>query len=300
MKLKAVIALVVALLASFAVTGCGNAVNNVMSEIDDLGEITLDSLSALEAVNSDYEALDDEQRDQVTNYSVLEDANSRMNEILYAEIKKKIEKLESLESSYFAQYYDMNSIDSVKKEATDALESSSTADYPEIYNSLESEISSFNEYVEAETAQSYSVQTNDGDYPFAVDESEIQYHYGMVSFEKRSSDYPSSPCFFDADTTDEPAIFSFDCKKKSCEYACKFSTVETRGIDVQDEDGELKKAFVNTEVILSKPPASWGSGNRGLYSLGKESCYLFQSDEYGLMLAVKDLVKKDGYILYHW
>ena len=60
----------------------------------------------------------------------------------------------------------------------------------------------------------------------------------------------------------------------------------------------MKKAFVNTELVLSESHNNWGEDN-DLYPLGKGSCYLFQS-EYGLTLAVQDLVTDNGYILYYF
>lgn len=301
MKFKIVTALCVAAAVSFALCGCSNEVKDLDKEISSLGEITLESQEALNAVNAKYEALDSDKKQQVENIGVLEEANERMAQILYAEVKRDLEEVDVLKGGYFAQHYDMSGIDAACDSAQKALDASAKDQYADAYTALESELTDFNEYVKKETEQSYSVQTDEGgSYPFAVNPTDIEYGFCVTPLVKRSSKYPFNLAFSEGSTTDDPTIMTFSCKDESCVYACKIKNVKTKCIEVQDENGELQKAYVNTEVVTSKPPLSWGSGNHGLYPLGKGACYLFQSSDHGVTLAVKDLVEKKGFVLYHW
>ena len=183
----------ISMLSCFALSGCDSEVNDLVAGIEGIGEVTMESYADLEALNGKYEALEAEQKEKVENYDVLEDANERMVEILYVEIKESIEKAVSLEASFFAQYYDMSGFSAAKDAAQSAVENSDEAIYHETLVNLESEIESLDAFIETEKANSFSVQTNDGEHPFAVEESDISYNMALEPIVKRSSDYPYNP-----------------------------------------------------------------------------------------------------------
>lgn len=146
--------------------------------------------------------------------------------------------------------------------------------------------------------KSFSTQTSDGDYPFAVDESKIKYSRILNATVKRTSDYPYQVVFHDGDNLDEPTELTFNIKNdKKCAYAVSISQVETTCIDINLSDGQTVKAFVNTELSLRNAPSNWGQDN-SLYQLGESgSCYMFDS-EVGTILAIKDIVSGSGYLAY--
>lgn len=284
----------------FALSGCVSAeARDAMSAIDAIGEVTVGSCEAVEDANAKYDALSDEDKQKVDNYATLEEANSRLAEILYAEIAKELEAAEELGESYFAQYYDTNGLNEAKANAQAAISNSESGSYGAVYKALSSEIESFEGYIAQEIAQSCSQQTNDGEYPFSVEESVIQYSYCLAPIVKHSSAYPVNPCFIDAETTDGTPVFDFQVGDNSCTYGYGIEQVDTIGIDVQDENGDLKRAFVNTRVDLFAPPESW-SYNPDVYPLDDNPCYLFSSADYGTTLAIPDLAGGEGYILFHY
>ena len=296
--MKRIVAMALAITMVFCLSGCTPAnVRKVQSKISEIGDVSINSLSQIDEANEAYENLSEEEKQEVNNYDILEQANKRLSEILYAEIKIQIEDATKLESSFFAQYYDVNTLVSSRTNAQNVLDTSTVDEYADAYRTLKKEVDAFNDYIKTEQEKSFSKITGDGDYPFAVKESEVEYGFCLASYTKRSSAYPVQPCFFDSDTTDERPIFHFEVKNDVCVYSYELRNTETKWIEVQDENGELKKAFVNTELVLYNAPDSWMPNNE-LYPLGEGDCYLFVNNDKGVTLAIKDLVGGKGYILY--
>lgn len=286
------------ILACTLAAGCTpKEVQDLTAEIDSLGEISLDSGEMIESANAQYDALPEDQKSQVDNYPTLEEANKRYSEILYAEISKELEEVTELESSFFAQRYDMNGMATAKQKASAAISNSDSEKYPEAYTSLKTELGLFRDFISAEKAGSYSVETSAGEHPFAVNAEAISYGICAEPLVKRSSDYPYNVCFHDSETTDDPITLDYSVQDTLRWYACDFRQIDTTEIEIQDENGELRKAFVNTEVVLSDPPQEYGA-NAGPYQLGENSCYLLQSEKHGLVLAVADVNSGQGYIPY--
>ena len=293
-------ALLLCIITIISLCGCAPAnVREVQSAIDDIGEVNISSIKAIEEANMKYDALNEEEKQQVENYEILQKANKRLSEILYTEIKGLIEKSTQLEASFFAQYYDIKNLSAAKENAKNAIDNSDNNKYVSIYTELKTRVDEFNTFVENEKNSSLSVETNNGEYPFAVDSSKIYYGFCLAPYEKQSSAYPSNPCFFDSDTTDELPIFHFEVKNSVGVYSYELRQIDTKWIEVQDGLGNLKKAFVNTEIVLYDAPESW-EPNNALYPLGEGACYLFYTEDNGLTLAIKDLVNNNGYILFHY
>lgn len=303
MRRKTVAISVISLALCLTLFGCtGSQTKAVIDEINqlpELSEIDVNSREALDSANANYDSLSDKQKQNVSNYSTLEEANAKLADVLYSEITKELETTAELEEDYFAQYYDMNGMTSAKEAAQSAIDLSDEPNYSEVYSALHSENDAFKSYLEEKKATSYSVQTNSGEYPFSLDSSEIQYSLCFSPLMKRSSDYPYDVVFIEGETTDVPPVMSFNVKNSSCVYGVEFKQVDTRSIEVQDENGELQETLVNTEVVLSDPPLSWGTGMHDLYPLGEGSCYLFKSRDSGLpMIAIEDVVEGKGYIVF--
>jgi hypothetical protein len=278
-------------------TGCSSEVEKIDSEISKLGNITLDSYETLEDINQRFDSLEDEEKQRVKGLTDLQNANKRMNELLYAELIKSIDTATDLEESWFAQSYNMQNFTKAKDAAQTAVDKSDTENYFNSLESLKSEIDSFSAYIESEKNNSFSVQTNTDEHPFAVDASNITFAVTAHPFTKRSSEYPKYVSFWSAETTDSLSEFTLWVGNETCHYSYEPIEIETKGIEVQDENGELQTAYVNTELVLHDTQI-YSSAKNGLYPLGKESCYIFENKEHGLTIAVKDSISGKGYIPY--
>lgn len=294
---KRLVAIMMACVAlMLCLTGCSEA-SKIDEEIANLGEVTLESYETLNDINQRYNALPPEDQAKVENHIALDEANKRMAEILYAELAAELEVAKYHAGSFFAQYYDTSALNSDIELAQAALDESDSESYHKYLVSLEEEVAAFNAFIEAEKAKSFSLETNDGECPFAVEESEIVYGIAADPAVKHSSDYPYLVNFDEGDTTDEPTELIFYIKgDEVCAYAVEVTQTDTIWIDVEMPDGTMSKAFVNTELVLSNAPTNWGQNN-SLYPLGEGSCYLFQT-EIGLVLAMKDVVSGNGYLMY--
>lgn len=82
MKRITLIAMCVALMLCLALAGCATEAQQISAEIDKLGEITLESGESIDELNQRYEALGDEEKANVENYSVLQEANIAYDELL--------------------------------------------------------------------------------------------------------------------------------------------------------------------------------------------------------------------------
>ena len=77
---------------SIFLTGCtSQEAKEVISDIDSLGEITLDSFEMLQLVNDKYNALSEEEKADISNIAILNAANQRFNELKYADLDSRIE-----------------------------------------------------------------------------------------------------------------------------------------------------------------------------------------------------------------
>lgn len=283
---------------ALCLAGCSSEAMELDREISEIGEVTIDSYDVLQDINQRYASLDDRQKEQIKNHAALDEANTRMSEVLYSELIGAIETASGLEASFFAQSYDMAKFTSAKEAAQNAVDNSDKDSYHKTLESLESEISALSAFIEAEKANSFSIQTNEGEHPFAVNEEDMTFAHVLNASVKHSSEYPYGVSFFEGSTTDTPTDMHFEIgDSKVCAYSVEIAQVDTICIDVETPDGEKKKALVNTEIVLSNSRNNWGQDN-GMYPLEEGgSCYMFRSEN-GVMLAIKDIVSGDGYLTY--
>lgn len=94
--MKKIVALLLAVVMCFSLCGCGKseAVKNVESMIDVIGEVMLDSEAVIVAAEESYNALSEEEQSNVENYAVLTSAREQLD----------IAKHEALESSFAGEW----------------------------------------------------------------------------------------------------------------------------------------------------------------------------------------------------
>ncbi|WP_165170574.1 hypothetical protein [Adlercreutzia sp. ZJ242] len=281
----------------FSLSGCTPAgVAEAQNAINAIGKVSLESEQAIEDANEKYNALSDEDKAKVNNYATLESANKELFEILYAEIKSELEETESLESNYFAQYYDTSGIKAAKEAAESALEASDETKYGESLDALQRENDSLSSYIEEEQSNSYSAATNSGEYPFAVDADEFPQNGALKPTVKRSANYPFQVNLFEPKTTDGlPGIgFCMSDDNGGYSYNYEIAQEEIKEINVEDENGDVKGAFVNTRVVLHDLIGESDDTEASI----RESCYLLKSRAGAVYMVLPDLEGGDYYVLY--
>lgn len=289
---------------ALALSGCADpTVSAAVKAIDAIGEVTVESREAIDTANEKYEAVDDELKPEVENADVLDAANDAYLEALKEETKKLFDEAQGLKLSAFAQFYGEEGIANLDKAIDDAGNALIDADISSLQNAhdvISDEVKTFKKFIDKQEDESLSRKTNKGDYPYAVEETDLQYAFVISPLVKRSSDYPYDISLFEGSTTDEPSTLHFQIGANGvCAHFFNLNSVPTTVIEVQDKEGNLHKALVNTELKLSESADNWGQDN-GLYPLGEGSCYLYQDKDYGTTLAIKDLVGNKGYITYAW
>ena len=265
---------------ALALSGCADpTVSAAIKAIDAIGEVTVESREAIDTANDAY------------------------LEALKEETKKLFDEAQGLKLSAFAQFYGEEGIANLDKavdDAGNALIDAGISSLENAHDAISDEVKTFKKFIDKQEDESLSRKTNKGDYPYAVEETDLQYAFVISPLVKRSSDYPYDISLFEGSTTDEPSTLHFEIGANGvCAHFFNLNNVPTTVIEVQDKEGNLHKALVNTELKLSESTDSWGQDN-GLYPLGEGSCYLYQDKDYGTTLAIKDLVGNKGYITYAW
>lgn len=286
---------------ALALSGCTDpAVSDTMKAIDAIGEVTLESAEAIEAANEKYEALESEKKEQVENYGVLEESNDRLSEILYSELKQELDETSKLEASFFAQRYDMKDILQAKSEAQSAVDESNSDKYLSAYRNLESANSNFADFIDREVQSSYSKQTNDGDFPFAVEEEElagdrIGSHY-LWFFEPEtmlSSSYPTSFAAMQ-EFADKPVKVIPFTDGGGYPYNYTWTQLPTTEIIIKDSDGNERETLVNTELKLTLDTVD----PLGNIELNERPMYFFRDQDDEVKLAVKSYEGEEFYVIY--
>lgn len=286
------------LILAIGIVGC-SASANTEKAIDNIGEVTLESADALNNANEQYEALSDEEKEKVDNYQTLEKANNRYSEILYSEISKLLEKTEGVESSFFATRYDIKNLLSARESAKTAIESSDEESYQDEYNNLKNETEKYNAFIEEELSNSYSQKCgSDETHPFAVDFSEITSGWAHQPIALHGSEYPIYFTIWDATTTDTLPDLGIGFSDNSwCYYSVEPTLVDTQAIEVQDEEGNLQTAYVNTMLTLHDSVRHTNPDN-SRFQLEDGDLFLLTTPDHGLCFAVKDVINNKGYLLY--
>lgn len=302
--MKKLIVLITAMLAlSLSLVGCTSQAQQTEKTIDEIGEVTLDSQQAIDEAQEKYDSLSDEEKGKVANYPTLEDAQKTYVGLLQKDLNDQIEKATTLANGSFAEFYGTDSLTAFNNALEKAKSIATSEDknaLNEALESLKSEIDSFSQFIDSLKSDSRSKQTNEGDYPYSVDQNKLQSGFIMTPLTKRDSSYPYNVCFDEGETTDSPLILGFQMGDKWCHYSCELANIPTTVIEVQDKNGNLQKALVNTEVKIISANTKYGKTDTGLYPLGEHSIYLFCDKNKGITLALADLVTKNGFITFSW
>ena len=295
--IKRIVLAICPLLVAFALAGCSDGgVGEAEKAINDIGNVTLDSQSAIENAKEKYNALTDDGRQKVDNADVLQDAEKRFADLQYSEIKSMLEEADSLMSTYFAQHYDTNGLKAAVDVAEDAIENSQSEKYADALAELESEIAGLNSFIEKEAAESYSAANGPADTPFAIDESKLPTQWLFQPVQKQTGLNPQSVISTDDYDADPNAVIPF-IQGSGRPYSYAISTVPTKMIKVQVPGGDLYDAYVNTEVNfeqLQKEPANRDKNK----DLVERPGYFFMTQKGALALALQDFNGEDYYVVY--
>lgn len=151
---------------------------------------------------------------------------------------------------------------------------------------------------EGEWAGSFSWQTGDEKYPFAVTEKDFPQNgkHLLDPIAERSSSYPYAINPVEAETTDAlPRIEFWMNGDHHYFYAYEIKQVETTEITVVDFDGNERRAMVNTKLALTdRRHDARGDTDR----LISQNSYLFKDENGVVYMAIPDLEGADNYVLY--
>lgn len=294
-KRTLVAALSLALCGTLA--GCTpSEVSDTVAAIDAIGEVTIESQAAIESANEKYEALSDEYKEQVDNYATLEEANKRFDDVAYKLITELIENADELSSSYFAQRYDMKAFQAARDAAQSALDNSDRASYGSVYSSFLEEVNDLKAFVDTETEKSYSAQTSIGDYPFMVDESQLPEEWSLHPIVMQTSSHPNWIMSEQQATDLTEWVIPF-IGGSGREYTFTITQIPTTEITVEDDNGELRTAYVNTELQLEQYRKEEVNRDPNK-ELNERPGYFFSDKSGNLVLALQNYDGEDYYVLY--
>lgn len=180
-----------------------------------------------------------------------------------------------------------------KNESTNKIDLSKYSN--EELTKLRDEIDSLlNESKSAQTFKSVTELEANEEFPFAVKESDLPKTWSFKPLIKQRINYPTWVVTHESDVLDEPPTASLYIDGSSAEYYYTVNQVETKEIMIQDENRELQKTFVNTEVVFKAK-----DGYRGEeIPLNERPAYLLKDKNGQIYLALKDYDGEDWYVLY--
>lgn len=291
-------AITVGLALSLLLVGCTDpAVTDTMKAIDSIGTVTIESKDAIDTANDKYNSLDKDLKKEVDNYSDLKSASKRYDQLLYSEITKEISHSQEILSSYFAQQFDTKEIEAAKTDAQAALDASDTDGYYKVYKALKKADKELDAYIKDEKKKSYSMETYGGDNPFRLEESDLPSEWSFKPITLQSSAHPSW-VMSEKKATDLPTYVYFFINQSSREYTYQLNQIPTKAIKVQDEDGKMQTALVNTEVqftgqfdqVVNVDPNK---------ELNERPAYFFaRAKDNAIVLALQNYDGEDHYVLY--
>ena len=281
-----------------SLVGCsGSAVNEVSSAINAIGEVSLQSGEAIESAQTKYDALTDEEKAKVGNYDKLQSAEKEFTQQLYSATKKEIETADKLAGNYYTQYYDAKGFDAARESAEAVLNSSDEERYSEAYSNLKAENESLQSYIDGETAKSYSVTTDlDDEYPFMIDEGHLPSQWNFSPIVMQTSSHPTNVVSMKK-ATDLPTYIDLFINGSSRNYTYAISQLPTKEISVQDENGEIKTALVNTEVRFAAA-FDQAANQDPSKELNERPGYFFVDKNGYIVLALPNYDGEDHYVLY--
>lgn len=291
-------AITVGLALPLFLVGCTDpAVTDTMKAIDSIGTVTIESKDAIDTANDKYNSLDKDLKKEVDNYSDLKSASKRYDQLLYSEITKEISHSQEILSSYFAQQFDTKEIEAAKTDAQAALDASDTDGYYKVYKALKKADKELDTYIKDEKKKSYSMETYGGDTPFRLEESDLPSEWSFKPITLQSSTHPSW-VMSEKKATDLPTYVYFFINQTSREYTYQLNQIPTKAIKVQDEDGKMQTALVNTEVqftgqfdqVVNVDPNK---------ELNERPAYFFaRAKDSAIVLALQNYDGEDHYVLY--
>lgn len=284
--------------STLALSGCVDpAVSGTMKAIDAIGEVTLESVDSINAANEQYDALDSDQKEQVENYGTLESANDDLSKLLYSEISEALEKFDSEKTGYFASRYDLAELNAVAEDARKALESSDEEAYADIHETFKSELSEFEKFIKDERRKSYSVDMGeDPAFPFAVPSSILPTEWSLQPVVMQTSSHPNW-VLCEKEAVDLPPYVNFFINGSSRDYTYEVASVPTKAISVQNEDGEVVEALVNTEVRFTAAFEQWANNDPNK-ELNERPGYFFVDRDFNCCLALQNYDGEDYYVIY--
>ena len=295
MKKSIVLATACVMLAVSLVGCAGSAVNEASRAINAIGEVSLQSGEAIESAQAKYGALTDEEKTKVENYDKLQSAEKEFTQQLYSATKKEIETADKLAGNYYTQYYDAKGFDAARENAEAVLNSSDEERYSEAYSELKAENESLQSYIDGETAKSYSVTTDlDDEYPFMIDEEHLPSQWSFSPIVMQTSSHPTNVVSMKK-ATDLPTYIHLYINGSSRDYTYALSQVPTKEINVQDKNGEIKTALVNTEVSFTAVIRQ--AADREM-ELNERPGYFFVDKNGYIVLALPNYDGEDSYALY--
>lgn len=215
----------------------------------------------------------------------------------YKLLKETVEKTNSLKKHYFAKGYDTAKIDLTKENAEQALSNSDCTKYNSIYDSLVNQIKPLEIHISQSLENIYSKVTDEqnSEYPFVIKEENMPTTWSYKPLVKQTIECPTWVITREAEVLDAPPIANLFIDGSSAEYTYSISQIPTQEITIEDENREMKKALVNTEV---KFKAKAGYEYDKKIPLNERPSYLFKNSKGQICLALKDYNGKENYILY--
>lgn len=260
----------------------------------DISDIESESKTAFD--NKELSKLS-EVREQATDlYNKISAEINNYNKY-YTLLKEAVETSNNLKKNYFAKNYDTSKMDTTREKSEKAMSDSDYTQYEELYNTLSEQNNILNSNIEEALSEIYSkvTDTENFDFPFAVKESEIPAQLSFKPLVKQTDSYPTWVMSRDSEILNEPPVACLFIGGSSAEYNYTIKQIPTKEISVQDENRELQKTLVNTEItfkVLEK--FNW----ENKVSLNERPAYLFKDKKDQIYLALKDYEGGDYYILY--
>ena len=218
----------------------------------------------------------------------------------YYLIASELEKSEKLLSNYYANKYDMKDFNAAMQSAQLALDNSDEKAYKAVLAELQKQNKAFEAFIDERVKESYSLQTvkdNSTDYPFEVDVSVLSDNWQFKPLILQSSQNPVAILRLPAETTDSEPYMCLFIGSNSAKYDYEIENVDTRTITVQDENGELVSALVNTKVNITARKGFDYLDEVQFYS--SNPAYFFKNKSGVILLAIPNReVGSDFYILY--
>ena len=297
-KAKSILSAIACLALALGLSGCTDPeVKEAMSAIDAIGEVTIESSEAIKAANEKYNSLDSEKKEQVENYGTLESANDDLSKLLYAEISEALQKFDSEKTGYFASRYDLVELNAVAEDARKALESSDEKTYADIHEAFKRELSEFEKFVKDERKKSYSVDMGeDPAFPFAVPSSILPTEWSLKPTVMQTSSHPNW-VLCEKEAVDLPPYVNFFINGSSRDYTYEVASVPTKAISVQNEDGEVVEALVNTEVRFTAAFEQWANNDPNK-ELNERPGYFFIDKNFNCCLALQNYDGEGHYVIY--